>query len=110
MVREAGSNGVLGFRLASFGGTADWRFLKKDSPDGPPGELPSGACEGLGNLLVTSESAKAHGVNELADHVGVSAGGRSGLDEKTPLDVRLLRGDFNANTANTRKLDLGGRR
>jgi len=58
------------------------RFFPEHSPDGAFGKLPTGATESLSDLLAASETGRVHGVDEMADDIGIASDGRVGTDER----------------------------
>ena len=66
----------------SFGNGGLGRFFFEHSPDGAFGDLPTGPTEHLRDLLAATETVKAHGVDEMADDIGVAPDRRLGTDER----------------------------
>ena len=75
MIRKASSDGSRSLRIAALRGISARRLFAKNPSDGAFGELPSGACEGLCDFIVTCKVAM--GVEHVHDGARTSFRRRS---------------------------------
>ena len=78
-IASAESTGRLGW---PFGKGSLGRFFFEDSADGAFGDLPTGSSEGLGDLLAATETGRVHGMDEMADDIGIAPDRRIRLNER----------------------------
>jgi hypothetical protein len=57
------------------------RFFLEESADRAFGDLPAGPAESLSNLLAATETGRVHGMDEMADDIGIAADRWVGLHQ-----------------------------
>ena len=81
MVEISGPDGERSFGSFNLGGIFTGWLFPKNPPDGAFREFLSYASQCLGDGLVAAEAGELHGVDELADDVGVATDRWTGSNE-----------------------------
>ena len=68
-------------RVGSFGNRDLGRFFFDEATDGAFADLPAGPTESLSDLLGATEAGRVHGMDEMADDIGIAPDGRIGTNE-----------------------------
>ena len=80
MVGIVSADGPAGRRWGS--GRSWRRIFLSNASDSLSRKLPAGAGESLRDELVTTKAGEGHGLDQVADHIGIASNGRLGTHER----------------------------